>query len=560
MLSGVIGRLRQSLGDSARSFREVFRNPDLRRLELAWIGSITGEWAFGVALAVLAYEHGGAAEVGIVVVARQLSSAVAAPFLALAGDRFPRQRVLLVADVSRALAMSGAAAVALSDGPVLGVYALAVFVSLASKTFRPAQAALLPSLARTPDQLTAANVASTAIESTGSFAGPALGGLLLAATSSGVVFAATAATFLWSALLVRGIRAPAAPGRAVGRRGAAREAFAGFGAILGGRDVRLIVGLYAAQTLLAGALNVLVVVAAIELLQLGTGGVGFLYSAVGIGGLVGVALTFALVGRRRLAADFGVGIVLWGFALVLVGLWPEPALALLFLGLLGVGNTLVDVAGVTLMQRAVPEEVLARVFGALESVLVGTLAIGALLAPVLIDLLGIRTALVVTGALLPLFAALAWRRLAGIDRTARGPEREVELLRGIPMFAPLPAVTLEQLAHTLESQRLPAGAAVFRQGEAGDRFYIVADGEVEVSVDGRATSRIRPGGSFGEVALLRDVPRTATVRTAGPTELLALGRDAFIAAVTGHASSLEAANAAIGAYRLPARRAGSLAI
>jgi MFS family permease len=556
----VIGRLRQSLADSARSFREVFRNRDLRRLELAWVGSISGEWAFGVALAVLAYQDGGAAAVGIVIVARQLTAAVAAPFLALAGDRFPRRRVLLVADVARAVAMSGAAAVALTDGPTVAVYVLAVLVSLASKTFRPAQAALLPSLARTPEQLTAANVASTAIESTGSFAGPALGGLLLAVTSPGAVFAATAVAFLWSALLVSGIgRTPSAKQPSV-RRSAAREAFAGFGAILGGRDVRLIVALYAAQTLLAGALNVLVVVAAIELLELGTGGVGFLYSAVGIGGLLGVALTFALVGRRRLAADFGIGIAIWGLALVLVGAWPEPALALLFLGLLGVGNTLVDVAGVTLLQRAVPENVLARMFGALESVLVGTLALGALLAPLIIDIVGIRSALVATGALLPLSAVVAWRRLRRIDRVAAGPERELGLLRGIPMFAPLSAVTLEQLALALERLPVPRGERVFAQGDPGDRFYVVASGGVEVSVDGQVTSTLGAGASFGEVALLRDVPRTATVRATQETELLALSRDRFVAAVTGHAASLEAANAAIGSYRLPSLRTGSIAI
>jgi hypothetical protein len=212
------------------------------------------------------------------------------------------------------------------------------------------------------------------------------------------------------------------------------------------------------------------------------------------------------------------------------------------------------------MQRGVREDVLARVFGALESLLVGTLALGALIAPVLIELLGIRPALVAAGALLPVFAMLSWRRLQRIDRTAAAPEQELELLRGIPMFAPLPAATLEQLAHSLEAVELLAGADVFRQGDPGDRFYVVAEGEVEVTVDGKPATTVGPGGSFGEVALLRDVPRTATARTVRETELLALGRDAFIAAVTGHPGSLEAADATIGAYRLPTRSAGSLAI
>jgi hypothetical protein len=212
------------------------------------------------------------------------------------------------------------------------------------------------------------------------------------------------------------------------------------------------------------------------------------------------------------------------------------------------------------MQRAVAEDVLARVFGALESLLVGTLALGALLAPVLIDAVGIRAALVATGSLLPVFAAVAWRRLRTIDRLAEAPEREVGLLRAVPIFAPLPAVALERLALALAPVRLPAGAEVVRQGEPGDRFYVVADGEVEVVVDGTTGATVGPGGFFGEVALLRDVPRTASVRAVRDSELLALDRDVFIAAVTGHAASVDAANAAIGAYRLPALRSGTIAI
>jgi predicted MFS family arabinose efflux permease len=547
ILSRVIPRLRDNLADSARSFRSVFRNVNLRRLELAWMGSITGEWAYFVALAVFAYESGGARAVGLVAAIRWIPAAIGSPFLALLGDRYRRERVLLGADLSRAAAMTLAAVAALADAPAPVVYALAAFVALASKTFRPAQAALLPSLARSPEELTAANVTSTAIESTGSVAGAALGGLLVAFASPGVVFAATAGTFLWSALLVARIRSPAAqeapPG---GRVGVARRVLAGFTAIAGDRHLRLLVGLYAAQTLVAGALNVFIVVAAIELLDFGKAGVGFLNSAFGIGGIAGVAAAFLLVGRRRLASDFAVGIVLWGAGLALVGVWPHPAAALFLLGLVGVGNTLVDVAGVTLLQRAVADDVLARAFGALESLLVGTLGLGALLAPPLISLLGIRGSLIVAGTLLTVLALLAWRRLRLLD-APEVPDDRLALLRSISFFGPLPHAALEHLALALRPVHVDGGAYVFEQGGPGDRFYVIKEGEVEVSVDGSPARTHEPGDYFGEIALLRDVPRTASIRARGDVELYALGRDEFIAAVTGHTRSLDAANAVIAA-------------
>jgi Cyclic nucleotide-binding domain/Major Facilitator Superfamily len=532
---------------SLRALRGVLRNPDLRRLELAWVGSVAGDWSSAVALGVFAYQSGGAAAVGVVGAIRFIPSAVAAPFAAILGDRYRRARVMLASDTTRALAMSGAAVVVLIDGPAGVVYGLAGLVSVVSTAFQPAQAALLPSLARSPGELTAANVASSTTESVGSFAGPALGGLLLAATGPGVVFAATAGTFAWSALLISRIRAegPGRPDVPEGP-GLAEEALAGFRAIAAEPRLRLLVGLYSAQTLVAGALNVLIVVMALELLDLGESGVGFLNSAVGVGGLAGAALALGLVGRRRLAGGLGVGLVLWGAPIALIGVWPEPAAALLLLAVVGIGNTIVDVAGLTLLQRAVPDDVLARVFGVLESLVVGTIGLGAIAAPLLVAGLGIEGALVATGALLPVLAALGWRRLVAIDAAAPVPEERLELLRGIPIFAPLPAPAIEHLAHSLLPVRVAAGETVFRQGDPGDRFYVVAEGEVEILADGRPTARLGPGEYFGEIALLRDVPRTAGVAARSDVGLFALERDEFIAAVTGHPASAEAADAVIG--------------
>jgi MFS family permease len=551
MMSGT----RERLTESTAAFRAVFRNPDLRRIELALAGSVTGEWAYAIALAVYAFERGGAAAVGLVGLIRFLPAAISAPFAAVLGDRFRRGPVMVSADILRAVAMAAAAAAALGGAPAGVIYALAGFVSVVSTAFRPAQAALLPSLARTPEELTAANVASTTIESVGSFAGPALGGLLLAATSAGVVFAATAATFAWSAFLVLAVASEPPAGDRGRGPGLRAEALAGFRTIAVEARLRLVVALYGAQTLVAGALNVLIVVAALDLLDLGKSGPGFLNSAVGVGGLAGALVALALVGRRRLATDFGIGLLLWGVPIALIGVWPHEAPALVLLAVLGVGNTLVDVAALTLLQRAAPDEVLARVFGVIESLLVAALGLGAILAPLLVSLFGIRGALLATGALLPVLTVFAWPRLARIDSEVTMPERELALLRRLPMFAPLPASTLEHLARSLRRLRVGAGEEIVREGAPGDRFYVLASGEADVSVGGRPASKLGPGDYFGEIALLREVPRTATVVARTNVELYSLDRDEFVAAVTGHPESREAADAVIGA-RLGSLRAG----
>ena len=552
MLGGV-SALRERLRDAARSFAQVFRNPNIRRIESAWAVSIMAHWAYGIALAVYAYGNGGAAAVGLVGLIRFLPSAVASPFAAVLADRYRRERVMVTADLVRSTLLATTTAVVIMDGSSVLVYLLAGLVAVAYSAVRPAQAALLPTLARTPQELTAANVTSSTIESLGIFGGPAIGGLLLAATSEQVVFGACAAAFLLSAMLVSRVRVETEPEPRERREGVRREFTAGFAMLFRERGLRVLVLLLVSQTLVAGALNVLIVVTALQLLDLGEKGVGFLNSAVGIGGLVGAVVTAALIGRR-LSSNFVIGIFLWGIPIALIGLFPEPGAALFFLALVGLGNTLVDVSAFTLLQRAVPDEVLARVFGAVQSLWVATIGIGAILAPLLIAAVGVRGALLITGALLPILAILARRRVAELDEVPV-PERELALLRAIDLFAPLPQPTLESLAQALHRVRLAPGEEIFRQGDVGDRYYVVAEGEVEIVVDGRVARVTGPGGYFGEIALLRDVPRTATVRAKTDVVLEALDRDDFIAAVTGHAASAETADSVI-ATRLASLRPG----
>jgi predicted MFS family arabinose efflux permease len=464
--------------------------------------------------------------------------------------------VMAASDLARAALIGVAAAAVYSDAPSLLVYVVAGLVSISSTPFRPAEAALVPRLARTPEELTAANVAASTIESFGTFGGPAIGGLLLAASGPGVVFILTASALLWSAFLISGIRLGGEPGIPE-REGVPilDELLAGFRTIGRDRRLRLIVGLFSVQTFVDGMLSVFIVVLALELLDTGQAGVGFLNSAIGIGGLLGAFAAAALVGRRRLAGDFGAGIFIWGVPLALVAVWPNQAFALVLLGLVGIGNTLVDVSGMTLLQRAAPEDVLARVFGVFESLLLFTTALGALFAPLLLGWLGTRGALIVAGALLPLLVVPAWPRLAAIDRGATIPAEQLELLRTTPIFAPLPPPALEQLAEAVKELRVEAGREIVRQGEAGDLFYLVQEGTVDVYVDGQLVQTLGSEDSFGEIALLRDVPRTATVKARTDTRLFTLERNSFLSAVTGFGPSLSAAEGVIG-MRLAPGRAG----
>ena len=538
--------LRRQLLDSLNAFKGIYRNRSLRRLQLAWIGSSVGTWAYVVALMVYAYRQGGPGAVGLVGLIRWFPAAVAAPFGGMIGDRFPRLRVMVLSDLLRAGALAAAAAAVALNGPAVVVYLLAILVTLVSQAFQPAEAALLPTLAETPEELAAANVASTTIEAAGYFVGPALGGLLLAVSNVETVFAATALAFLWSAAVLALIRLQAPePPREAARGSWQQEALAGFRTIWRDSRLRLIVSLFAAQTLVYGAFIVLTAVAAIQLLNLGSPGIGYLNAALGVGGLVGGVVAVTLVGVRRLAFTFGLALILWGAPILLIGVWAKAVPAFVLIAIAGLGLTIVDVAGFTLLQRAVPEDVLARVFGVLHSAFYLTGGIGAIVAPPLINWLGIRGALIATGAVLPAVTIPTFGLLARIDRTLRVPTAELAQLQAIPMFAPLPAPTLEALALSMTRREVSAGETIFRQGDHGDRFYIIDSGEIEIEIDGREANVLGPGEHFGEIALLRDISRTATARARKETKLYALERDAFLGAVTGHAGSSEEAETVV---------------
>jgi MFS family permease len=544
-----VGTVADRVKKSAGAFADVARNENLRRLELAWSASIIGHWAYLVAVSVYAYDIGGEAAVGLIFLLRLVPAALVAPFAGLAADRYPRERVLLASLLLRVVLISAAAACVYLDVAPAAVYALAIAAALVTTPFRSAQAALTPTLAQSPNQLTAANAVASTIESLAAFVGPALAGLLLGFTSIGTVFLVNVGLVVVGTIFVLLLEVPEATReRRAEASTIASEALVGFRTVLSEPSLRTLVGLFTAQTFVAGAVQVFLVVTAIELLDLGDAGVGYLNSALGIGALIGGILALSLTGAKRLSPAFMAGIVLWGAPLIVLGLWPNTALAIVLFAILGMGNSLVDVAGFTLVQRAVPDEILARVFGVIQMLWLGSVGIGAMVAPALIDWLGLENALVAIGAALPILVGLSARTLGRIDAAAPPPEEtELRILTTVPIFAPLPGVTLEHLATRLVPLRLEPGSVVVREGDPGDRFYLVAEGTVEVSEYGRTISELGPGGYFGEIALIRDVPRTATVTAKTAVVLYALDREDFLAAVTSHEPSAEAAEEVVSA-------------
>jgi MFS family permease len=528
-----VSGLGDNLRESSVAMRRVFRNPGLRRVNLAFAGSIIGDWAFGLVISLYAYGKGGPTALGVIGVVRYLSMAVLAPLLATLADRYPRKRVMIGADLARAVLVGIVALLVATDGPALAVYALATVTTVLGTAFRPAAAALLPNLAQDPAELTAANVASSTIESVGFFVGPALAGLLLAIANRQTVILVDACSFLWSAVLIFGLRADDAPTKTEKEpESFIRETTQGFRTIGRDRDLRLLMTLFFAQTVIAGASLVFEVSIALHLLHLGQSGVGYLGAMTGIGGIIGGFAALMLAARKRISFDFGVGVLLWAAPLIVLAVWPTLAAAIGMMVLIGVGNSLVDVNAFTILQRIVADEVMGRVFGAVESLLVAGMALGALLMPLLIATIGLRGGLAIIGVAVSLLVIAGVAGLNRIDTTTLAPAK-LPLVQANEILGPLPEGLQERLARALIEIHVPAGGVVCREGDPGDRYYLIESGTAEVTATGNIVNALGPGEAFGEIALLRDVPRQATVRALTELTVQALERDVFIPAVTG---------------------------
>jgi MFS family permease len=531
---------------AAVALHAAMRNPGIRRVELAWGASIAAEWAHFVALGVFAYEAGGTAAVGIAGLVRMLPAALVAPLASTLGDRFRRERFLLWTAAVGAAALGASALVFFTVKSEALIFALGAVVGVSSTLFRPALQAILPSLARTPAELIAANGATSTIESLGTLLGPLLAGVLISVGNPGVVFAAAGGVLAAGALLLATLHVEGVIQETAARAETRELLLGGFEAVRRG-PARLILLLMATQAFVRGCLNVLIVVAVFRVLDAGDGAVGYLTAALGLGGLIGAFGAMTLK-SRRLAIAMGVALIFWGVPIALLAPRPYLPAAVLLLAVIGAANSVEDVAGFTLLQRIVPDVALSRALGLVWGAAMGAVGLGSIVAPAIVALVGPRTAFAVVGAILPVVTLLSWRGLQAIDRKVAAPTAELDVVAEVPLFEPLSISAKEHLASRLTRIHVEAGEVVVRAGETGDRFYIVGDGELEITNGARGS--VHSGDFFGEIALLKDVPRTATVRATEPSNLYALEREDFLAAVTH--SAVRAAGEAVADERLNA--------
>lgn len=515
----------------AGQLKQAFGEPNLARLLLIWGIWVAADWTVVIATSVLGYQLGGPAGIGLVGAARALPGALLSGFVALATDRFSRPRVLAGSQLLLALVSATMVWLAITQAPLAVLVVVIGFNSVLVAVVRTTVFAMIPQVVRTPGDLIVANSGMATVEGLGTVFGPMVCGVLLAVGGVPAALVFPAVAFAAGALAARSIRTafqPARHGNLGGWRRAV-EPMLGFPELVRPR-VRIITGLFLLQLIMRGLLNVFVVVLAITVLG-GEGQAGTLFAAVGVGGVI-AALVVLGAGPQGGVRWFAIGIALWGVPVVAIGLWPDAVVAWAALAALGVGNALADIFGNSQLSRLFRDHVSGRAWGAFSSMLAGGIAIGAMLAPVLTGCLGLFGAMIVSGAVLALAPLVVWPWLRRLQQPVDA--ETLALLGDVELLAPLPTLVLERLVGASRERQLADGEFVVREGEVGDEFYVVATGVVSVQRQGREVRTMGPGDGFGEIALLRAVPRTASVRSVGPSTLRSIDRGSFIAAVTGH--------------------------
>ncbi len=527
------GDLNEPVHRGASPLRRVMASPDLRRLALGYVVFIVAELATYIAILVYAFEQGGTGAVGLVAALQLAPAALLAPLAATAGDRHGPARLLRRRYVALGLACAAGSAVLLTDGPVALSYTAAALVSVIVSGTRPLHHSLLPEVVETADDLTAANAVLSSAEGMGSLAAPLLTGLILAVASPGVVFAVTAVLLVPAVVGLATLRHHHRPGVTTAPGSVRADLRDGLRVLRRAAGARAALFSTAAIYVAVGATDVLAVPLAVDELDAGEAAVGWLSAGLGAGLVLGGVAAGLLAGRSHLSRWVTRGLVVWGAVLATVGFAPVLAIGIIALVLAGAGAAVADVATRTLLARLVPGPLLTRALGLAESLLIGATFVGAVIAAPLNALVGVPEAFAVIGVGTVVAALVAGWALSRAERGTPPPERQLSLLRLVPITRSLDPPTLEDLALRLERLAVAAGQRLIIEGDVGDRFYIIERGVFSVRRGADARAELGPGDFFGEVALLFDEPRNATVeaRTAG--EVWTLERADFLEALTG---------------------------
>ena len=512
--------------------RRKLRNVSLLRL-LGGFGLLNvSEWGFIAALSVHAYRAGGTLDVGLLgvrFVAGALSSAVLAPLLV------NRRGMLSLIAAMRACLLGAAAAMVLDGSPFLLVLLFVVADAIVAAAYRPAQSRLMPSLAHSPEELMAAVGGSSMAKTIGQAAGALLGGAAVEFVSPGTAMAGEAAVMLLALLSTAGIGGTPIVIDVGSLSQRLKDGLGAFPSVLGDVHAWPLVLASVLRTLVRGLWGALLVVVALRLLHAGSSSVGLLQAVSGLGVLIALPVTVAQIGRSRLALPCLLSFLAAGITVGLVSVATALPVVAVLVFIWGGSMAVADATSLSLLHRLLPTEAFSRTVMVMESLKLLTEGAGALLAPLLVALFGLRAALIVGGIPLPLLMIVTWARVRSSDEFAAGRGKIVARLHRVGLFRGLDMASLEQLAAFAQPQQIPAGAEPIKQGEQGDRFYVIESGRADVLINGFKVTELGDADEFGERALLRDTPRTATVHATSQMQLLAIDREAFLQAMTGEA-------------------------
>ncbi|MBF4766329.1 MFS transporter [Nocardioides agariphilus] len=526
-----------------RALLECMVDRNVSRLLLIVGARSATDVALFLATSVVAYDLGGPAAVGLVGAVRVLPSMVTAGSAALVADRVRRPLVIAGVNACFVLVALLLACVVLLDLGLVALVVVQAVGSVVSGLIKPSMQALLPQLVGEPRRLLPANSAWGLIDAIGGVAGPAGATALLFAAGPEGVFIALAVVYAVTAWLAVSIRSPfQPPTHAAYRRSFWRDSVGGVSLFMR-RGGRAHFAVFLTQRLLSGLVTAFVILYAHDVASDGDSTSGTLLAALGVGAFVGSAAAMVTHGHGRVW--FVVGSVLTSLPLALVGLTSQIPLAAALLVVSGAGAALAGTHGATLLNRWLPDHVAGRAWGALFGVGAATAALGSIAAPALSDWLGTHDAMVPVGLAAALVPVLCAPGLRFLESSATPSPEALAVVSRTEVLGSLPKVCLERLAAAAVRRAVAPGEVVVRQGDTGDEFYMVESGELQVSQDDLEVRRLGVGDSFGEVALLHSIPRTATVVALTSGSLLALDHEIFVATVTGHAPTEDWADGAV---------------
>lgn len=536
------------MADEGRpGFRVALANADYRKLLAGLAVSETGDWLYGVALIAFVFEATRSpAWLAAATILRLAPYVIFGAVGGVVADRFDRRWVMIWSDLIRAAAMAGLTLAAVSSAPVAIALALAFVSTIASTAYLPALTAMTPKVVG-ERELAPANALMSSIDHVALVVGPSIGAVLLLLGSPAIAFAVNGASFVVSALFVWWMRTDSRPREAHEREASLRQRITeGVAAITSSSEVAVLVVLVAAATFVYGGELVVLILVSERFLGLGSEGIGWLTAAVGAGGIVAAGLTSRLANSSRPATVIGASVLAAGLPLPLLAFVRAPAVAVALLVVEGAGSIVLDVVSTTAIQRIVPNEVAARVFGLIDSFAVAAILVGSLVTPVLVEYFGLEATLLILGAVVVAILIASLPRMRAVDQASaeqlRAMAPRVSLLRRLGVFSGAPQGVLESLAGSAREQRVGPGTVVVREGEAAEELFVVASGTLVVTSSGEGldgtgpVNELHAGDYFGEIGLIEGIPRTATVTASSEAELLVIPGDDFLELVNGRAA------------------------